>query len=131
MPNLNNRGVILFIVIGLIMVVSVLAIVMLRIISSQSRLTHHQVSRIQSQYAAKAGFLYAFDKLRRNDDPVNWPNSGLIQKSMCRNAAPGCNIIEGDLPPSIERVDIVVYDVGTGPSNTRKIETKAIYTYTP
>ncbi|MDD5476599.1 MAG: hypothetical protein PHG87_00085 [Candidatus Omnitrophica bacterium] len=127
MPNCNKKGVILFIVIGVIMVVAMLTIVILRIISNQSRLTHHQLSRIQGQYAAKAGVLYALDKLRRNDDAL-WPASGQYVKTLCKS---GCDINLPNLPNSIQRVDITVYDLGTGPSGTRKISAKADYTYTP
>lgn len=143
MPNLNKKGVILFIVIGIIMVVSVLATVMLRIISSQSRLTHHQVSRIQAQYAAKAGVLYALDKLRRGDD-LSWSATipaVPVVKRMCKQvAAPDCNaagvIIESNLPNSIKYIDIYVYDPlapapNQGISGTRKVSAKADYTYTP
>jgi len=118
---------ILFIVIGVIMVVAMLAIVILRIISNQSRLIYHQSGRIQGQYAAKAGVLYALDKLRRNDDPA-WPASGQYMKTMCRSA---CDINIPNLPNSIQRVDITVYDVGTGISGTRKVSAKADYTPTP
>jgi len=123
----NKKGTILFIVIGIIMVVSVLAAAMLRLISDQSRLTHHQVSRIQAQYAARAAIIYAYDKLFRNDDGT-WPSTGQITKRMCRS---GCDINEFDLPNSIQRVDITVLDVGSGPNNTRKISANAIYTFPP
>jgi len=111
------------------MVVSVLATVMLRIISHQSRLTHHQVSRIQAQYAAKAALVYTLDKLRRNDD-ASWPATGQYTKRMCRS---GCDINEPNLPNSIQRVDITVFNINTGipGTNTRKISARAIYTYTP
>ncbi len=141
MPNCNKKGVILFIVIGVIMVVAMLSIVILRIISNQSRLTHHQLSRIQAQYAAKAGVLYALDKLRRNDDP-SWTNiippAISVVKRMCRQSTcpdgNSADIIESGpngLPSSIQQVDITVYDLGTGVSDTRKVSAKATYTYTP
>ena len=127
MPNRDKEGVILFIVIGVILVVVILSTVVLRIVSSQSRLTHHQASRIQAQYAAKAGVIYALDKLRRNDD-AGWPASGEYVKTMCKV---GCDINEVQLPNSIQRVDITVYNLGTGLSGTRKVSATAIYTYTP
>lgn len=142
MPNCNKKGVILFIVIGVIMVVAMLSIVILRIISNQSRLTHHQLSRIQSQYAAKAGVLYALDKLRKNDP--SWtsitPPAVSVVKRMCRQvSSPDCNspdIIEPSLPNSIQYVEITVYDPAApypnqGISGTRKVSAKAVYTYTP
>lgn len=124
------------------MVVSVLATVILRIISNQSRLTHHRVSRIQSQYAAKAAVIYALDKLRRNDDP-SWSDTAPlvpVVKRMCRQVAgPDCSVpdvIEASLPPSIQYVDITIYDPAApapnqGISGTRKVSVKAYYTYTP
>ncbi|PIQ91077.1 MAG: hypothetical protein COV71_01185 [Candidatus Omnitrophica bacterium CG11_big_fil_rev_8_21_14_0_20_41_12] len=137
MPDSNKKGVILFIVLGVIMVSVLLATVVLRIISSQSRLTHHNVTRIQAQYAAKAGFLYAFDKLRRGDAvwSATTPVAPVI-KRMCKQAGPGCNIIESDLPISIQYVDITVYDPAAvapnqGINGTRKITAKATYTYIP
>jgi Tfp pilus assembly protein PilX len=128
MPNCNKKGVILFIVIGVIMVVAMLSIVILRTISNQSRLTHHQLSRIQAQYAAKAGVLYALDKLRRNDD-ASWTVSG--PHTMCRSSS--CDINESSLPTSIQQVDINVYNPETtGPlAGTRKVTAKATYTYSP
>jgi len=128
MPNCNKRGVILFIVMGVIMVVAMMSIVILRIISNQSLQTYHQLTRIRAQYAAKSGLLYALDKLRRNDD-ATWPASGQYLKTMCRSA---CNINEPDLHPSIQQVDITVYAVGTGPvPGTRKVSAKATYLDTP
>ncbi|MDD5108850.1 MAG: hypothetical protein PHC29_05010 [Candidatus Omnitrophica bacterium] len=126
-PNCTKKGIILLIVLGVILLVVTLTTVILRIISNQSRLTHHQVSRIQAQYAVKAGVIYALDKLRRNDD-VGWPASGEYIKTMCKT---GCDINEPDLPKSIQRVDITVYNTGTGISGTRKISAKATYTYSP
>ena len=74
MLNCNKRGVILFVVLGVILVVVILANVILTIISNQARLTHHQVSRVQAQYVAKAGMVYALEMLRTNlwaYSPVN------------------------------------------------------------
>jgi len=110
------------------MVVSVLATVMLRIMSNQARLTHHQVSRIQSIYAAKAGIVYALDKLRRNDDNACWPNTGTYTRRMQRSGS-GCDVIETDLPQSIQYVDITVEEPNSGISNTRRVRAKAEYTF--
>ena len=129
MPNRDKSGIILFIVIGIIMVVVILSAVILRIITSHAILTHHQVTRIQALYAAKAGVIYALDKLRRNDDLVNWPASGHITKTMCKTGA--CDIIEPDLPNSVQKVDITVYGLGTGVSGTRKVSATATYNDTP
>ena len=64
MPNCDKRGMVLFIVIGIIMVVVILSTVILRVIANHARLTHHQVVRIQAQYVAQAGIVYALEMLR-------------------------------------------------------------------
>lgn len=51
-------------VLATIMIVVVLANVILVIISNQSRLTRHEVGRVQAYYAAQAGIVYALEKLR-------------------------------------------------------------------
>ncbi|MHB8154853.1 MAG: hypothetical protein ACYDFR_02225 [Candidatus Omnitrophota bacterium] len=126
MPNRGLKGMILFIVIGVIIVVVILSTAILRIIANQLRLTHYQVSRIQAQYAAKAGVIYALERLRRND--VGWIASGQYVKTMCKS---GCDINELSLPDSIQQVDITVYDLVTGISGARKVSAKATFTYTP
>jgi Tfp pilus assembly protein PilX len=136
MPNFGKKGVMLFIVLGLTLVVATLTVAVLSIISNHSRLTHHQVSRIQAQYAAKAGLIYALDKLRRNDD-ASWsattPTTPPVTKTMCRS---GCDINEPDLPGSIQSINITIYDPlaawpNQGISGTRKVSATAIYTYSP
>ncbi|MDD5500872.1 MAG: hypothetical protein PHH57_04205 [Candidatus Omnitrophica bacterium] len=67
MPKSKKNGVVLFIVLGVIIVVTALSTVILRILLNQLRLTHHQVSRIQAHYAAKAGVVYALEKIRIGD----------------------------------------------------------------
>jgi hypothetical protein len=59
-----RRGVALFIVLGTILIVVILANVVLSIILSHSRLTHHQISRIRAHYAGLAGMNYALEQLR-------------------------------------------------------------------
>ncbi len=135
MASFNKKGMILFIVLGVVLVVGILAIVVLRLISSHARLTHHQVTRIQAQYAAKAGMLYALDKLRRDDDAC-WASSGTYTRYLCRGTAAGvctggCVVIEPYLPPAINYVSIVVSDPGTGILGTRQVSATAEFTYTP
>jgi Tfp pilus assembly protein PilX len=134
MPNCDKRGVLVFIVLGVIMVVVILSTVTLRIVASHSRLTHHQVSRIQAQYAAKAGVIYALDKLRRNDDGVCWPPSGPFPYTrIMRSSVPAaCVVIEAALPTSVSQVDITVNDpTASDLPGTQKVSATATFTYTP
>lgn len=135
MPDCNRKGAILFIVVGIIMVVAVLAAALLRTISNQSRLTHHQVTRIQAQYAAKAGMVLVFDKLRRGD----WSQNALVPNYYCINGPVdvGVNCPAGpsrvDDPTIPYNVQITVFPQNppTGINGTARIEIKTDYTYTP
>ena len=125
MLNRDRRGMLVFMVIGIIMVVVIFSMIALRIVANHSRLNYHQVSRIQALYAAKAGVIYALDKLRKNDDSL-WPACGNYQKTMCRS---GCNINEYSLPTAIQYAVISVGDPGSGVSGIRKVSCEAIYSY--
>jgi Tfp pilus assembly protein PilX len=131
MPKRGNSGLVLFIVIGIIMIVVILSTAILRVVSNHSRLNYHQVSRIQAQYAAKAGVLYALDKLRRNDDLTCWPATGTYTNRMVSSGATGCDFNEAALSTSIQEVDITVGVPGSGISGTRKVTAKAVLAVPP
>jgi Tfp pilus assembly protein PilX len=126
----------MYMVLVTLLIVVVLANVVLTIMSSQSRLTHHQVSRIQAYYAALAGVNYAVEMLRSGSDTTNWPMPAAdasYSKTLCRS---GCDINDTDLPLSVARVDITVAgkDVsGCNPPTSgipACISATADYTYT-
>ena len=54
----------LVLVLAVLFFVIVVANIVLILFSSQARLSHHQVSRIQAYYAGMAGINYAFEQLR-------------------------------------------------------------------
>lgn len=130
MPDRKRKGIALFIVLGIIMVVVALTTVILRVTSTQSRLTHHQIERIRAYYADKAGMNLAFYKLRTGDWTA--PASGV--KYYCINGsvdsitctAPVVNDL--DIP---YHVQIAVYPQYSGINQTIKLEIKTSYTYTP
>ncbi|MEW6100672.1 MAG: hypothetical protein AB1481_00040 [Candidatus Omnitrophota bacterium] len=108
----NNKGIILFIVLATLLIMVLLANLILGLVSSQARLTHHQVSRIQAYYAARAGATLAIDMLRRGD--ATWiPAVGgpSVIKRLCRT---GCDVNDLDLPGSISEVEITISPVGVG-----------------
>ncbi|MFH1413847.1 MAG: hypothetical protein ABIG56_03285 [Candidatus Omnitrophota bacterium] len=120
----RKAGVALIIALGTVLIVAILSLVMLRHISSSSSLTQHQVGRTQAYYAAKAGLNYAYDKLRRGDDP-NWSPPGVDASytyQLCNTNRADCVIgavgpgdfNELDLPISIVRVLITVADGTNG-----------------
>jgi len=61
----SQSGVVMLVVLGAIMVVIILANIIMTLMSSQSRLTHHQVSRIQAYYAAMGAINYTYEQLRQ------------------------------------------------------------------
>ena len=105
----NKKGVILFIVLGTLLVVTLLASVVLRFTASHYRLTHHEISRIQAYYMAMAGVNYAIEKLRLDD--TGWSNPGPHTFTLCKD---GCDINEPPLPDSVQQVNIGVGDLDTG-----------------
>ncbi len=149
MPNSNihnKKGIVLFVVLATIFMVILLGNIILNIMSSQSRLTHHQVSRIQAYYAATAGANYAFDKLRRGGDPA-WFIPAAAQTyphCLCRTlhgtcgpAGPACDMQDITIPTSIQGVLITVSGnavpgCAPTPGNVPAcITAMATYTYTP
>ncbi|MDP2044012.1 MAG: hypothetical protein Q8K15_02445, partial [Candidatus Omnitrophota bacterium] len=126
----DSKGVVLFIVLGLILVVVVLAAVILSIISSQSRLTHHQVSRIKAYYAGKGMMNYASDMLRKG----NWvPNaSGGANKYACHRNCIDSGVsatytipIDNDIPYNIQ---VTIHPDKTGPGGvTAQLDIKTDY----
>ncbi len=131
----SRKGVVLFIVLGVIIIVTTLSTVILRIILNQSRLIHHQVSRVQAQYAAKAGMVYAMEKLRTGD----W-----VAGTNCTESSP-CTLTfnTGDFVPSIlispsNGVSIIIREPQSSnssapcynpPGSCACVSTTATYTY--
>jgi hypothetical protein len=61
----KRKSVALVLVLFVLFSVLVVAHIVLIFFSSQSRLSHHQISRLQAYYAGMAGINYAFEQLRR------------------------------------------------------------------
>ena len=123
----KEKGIVLFIVLGTILLVIVLANAILSMISSQSRLTHHQVSRIQAYYAAQAGMNLAIEKLRIGDWQPN--SSGGADKYACIN---GCDVTP-TYPVFADstirfNVKITIHPLNSGINGTTKLDIKTTYT---
>lgn len=121
---IGYKGVALFLVMLVIFITVLLGNVILVLFSSQSRLTHHQISRIQALYAIRAAMNYTFEKLRIGD----WPQGTKVNYSFCQS---GCDVNDSDLPHAVNRVDIIVGAIDSGLPGTRKITITANYTYSP
>ena len=132
MAGLNKRGVVLFTVLAVIFIAVILTNVILALVSSHSRLTHHQVSRIQAFYAAQAGMNYALDQLRRG--PSGTP-AGWAVGSNCVAASP-CTLTDSGFPSQVKSVSIVIKpynaadpDCNNSPNQSACINVTVDYSY--
>jgi Tfp pilus assembly protein PilX len=148
--KISRKGVALFMVLATILIVVVLANVVLTIISNHSRLTRHEVGRIQAYYAAQAGLVYTMEQIRNG----TWPFSGAAERYYCFEDSGGtAQCVDAVIPDdtidydqavtrsSAYKIQIeVCRDSGgpasclpppTTPSGTRRLNAKVDYTYIP
>src|SRR3989338_4970543 len=128
----HKKGTALFIVLATILIIVVLANVILAIISSQSRLTHHQVSRIQAQYAAQAGLVYTLEQLRLGNWKVDPSSDKYACMFGCIDSVTPTYIIPADNDLKYQ-IQVKIWKAGTGnsPQGTARLDAKVNYTYTP
>jgi len=127
----------MYMVLATLMVVVVLANVVLTIIASQSRLTHHQVSRIQAYYASMAGINYATEMLRSGN--ADWPLPAADEsytRTIRHSGSTPPDINESDLPLQVQNVTITISGkdiAGCDPPSGVPVclSATADYTYTP
>lgn len=112
----SHKGVATLLVLLIILIGVIVANATLMIISSQFRLSHHQVNRIKAFYAAQAGINYAVERLRTK----TWATGTY---SICGS---GCDVNDPDIP---YRVDINIGASGSGINNTRLLTVSVNYTY--
>lgn len=133
--NSGERGIVLYMVLLAIFIALLLGASVLGIMSSHTRLTHHQVSRIQAYYVAKAGMVYTLEALRTNAWTV----------SSCPPPA-GCDVDDPTFPPSVinpntgaSGFNVIIRAPGavgctypgSTPAGAACINIKADYTFTP
>jgi len=121
----HKKGVVLLIVLGTLLVVASLVAVILSLILSHARHTHHQTSRIQAYYAAQAGMNLALEQLRVGP-PTGW-TTGTYH--LCKSGCSSPDINDWDIPYP---VTITIYGLGTSIDGVgRRITITTTYTYTP
>ncbi|MFH0762392.1 MAG: hypothetical protein V1925_00695 [Candidatus Omnitrophota bacterium] len=125
----NKKGVALLLVFAIIIVVVILANVALRLILNQSRLTHHQVSRIRAYYASLAGMNLALEKIRLGEwiipDLNGATRFGCINNCIDTSATYPL-VLDPDIPYNVQ---VAIYPKESGANNTAKLEIKTDYTY--
>ncbi|MFY9402235.1 MAG: hypothetical protein WAQ07_02350 [Candidatus Omnitrophota bacterium] len=130
----NSKGSLLIIVLATVLIVFIFSLLILSIISSQSRLTHHQVSRIKAYYAGRGMMNYALERLRSG--AWSLPPTGSryyachralgSPKACVDSVTPRYTITtDSSIPYNIQ---IAIYHNGTGPGGVgSKLEIKTEY----
>lgn len=135
--RINKKGIVLFIVLGVVLITATLAAVVINLVLSHYRFTHHQFSRIQAYYASMAGINYAIEMLRIGPVAGGWVSTD------CPSPG-GCPIPnDSQLPPSIQQPILIILTPscapGPGcncptppaPAGGACISARTVYTYTP
>ncbi len=118
-------------VLAILFVIVALANIILGTMLSQSKLTHHQVTRVQAYYAALGCANYAYQKLLLNND-VTWPRTPVpYTKSFCSSVgvAP-CTYTDNELPASINKIYVTVRQDTAGRPGILQIDAQAVFTNT-
>jgi type II secretory pathway pseudopilin PulG len=139
MPNiLGKKGVAIYLVLATVMVAVILASVIGRVMTNQGRITHHKASRIQAQYAAQAGYVYAMEMLRleRENKPTPnppWTPNGAPTVHFLKNGA-GIGL-DPAFPETIQTIRITINPLNTDPASpffqTHEIDVFVDYTPAP
>ncbi len=91
MSNLfsNKKGIILYMVLGTILVVFVLANVISIIVITQTRFTEHQFNRVRAYYSALAGITFARHMLSLG--VADWTPPAATQPKIIKTICPGAS----------------------------------------
>jgi Tfp pilus assembly protein PilX len=134
----NRRGVVLLIVLATVLVGVIITAAMLGIVSNQSRLTHHHVSRIKAYYAATGIMNYVIEQLRKGNYVPNPSDTGDIYA--CHRECIDAGVtetytipVDADIPYKIQ---VKIYSKNRGTKAffadvVTQLEAKVQYTYTP
>jgi len=136
-PNAAKReGVVLLIVLGTLLVVIVLAGIILSIISSQSRLSNHQISRIKAYYASRGMVNYALEMLRDG----TWVADATANVTACHRDCSGFGVPSPvySIPTDVDipyNVLVIIYPLNSAENtelngNVTQINVKTDYTFT-
>lgn len=94
----NKKGILFVMVLAAVIVALTLGAIFLTFFTSESKVTHHQLSRIQAYYVAMAGVNYAFERI--------W--NGSWQPSTCPSPT-GCVINDTNFPNSTHQQFRVIF----------------------
>lgn len=134
--NGKNKGIMLFIVLGVLLIVTVLASVVLNLILSNYRLTHHQTNRIRAYYATMGGINYALEMLRIGNWTVpasNRTNALICMGPTWAGTLTNCNLTDSGLSYDINvTIGNMSSSLGSAPAiaGTAPISANAEFTYT-
>jgi len=120
----SNRGIALYMVICMLIVVLALAFVVANLLSSHFRFTHHEIQRIRAYYAAMAGLVLAYDQLTYGVPA--WTTAIPTTHQLFCSA---CEFPDATIP---FQVNVLVDIPGTSVDGVgRRVSAAVDYTYTP
>ncbi|MCM8786607.1 MAG: hypothetical protein NC935_00945 [Candidatus Omnitrophica bacterium] len=70
-----KKSAVLIVVIGVTIVLSILALAAIYIMTNEPRIAEHKIRRIRAIFAARAGLVYALERLRREGTDQNTINN--------------------------------------------------------
>ncbi|MBD3245900.1 MAG: hypothetical protein GF333_02700 [Candidatus Omnitrophica bacterium] len=94
-----RKGIVFVVVLGILIVVSSLAFVILMLLTQESRVAEYKIRRMRAFYAAQAGKILALEQLRKG----NWTYDNSY--TICPSAGGGCDAVDPDIAYEVD-VDI-------------------------
>ena len=133
MTNPANKGAVLLVVLSVILTVVALANIILMLVTSQTRLTQHQIGRTQAFYTAHGAMNYAMEMLRTGAWAIPGAGATLVRVLCSQAGGAGCTEpINSGFPFDVV---ITVYSLGADPpgpagaiANVAPIDISVIYT---
>ena len=100
---MNNKAVALILVISLVLIVSVIATVAMKLVTSQAFFVSHQVHRLQAYYAGQAAIAFMYERLRTGQ---------YVAGTNCQPVSGGCasDMDLSNFPTSIQQVVLFIDD---------------------
>lgn len=131
MRHVNTKGVALYLVLTILLVVVIMANIILNFVASQGRLAVHETDRIHAIYAAKGALNYALEMLRLNQSPWDKKNEFCICRTNAECNFDACKsgvekIEDPSLSPKIHYIKITLGALAA--DGSRSVEANVNYT---
>ena len=109
-----KKGVVLVVIIGIMVVISTLALAALYLMSQESRIVEHKIKRTGAFYAAQAGMVLALEKLRKGDWAPHAVQKYCLNDNIDNDCTPSRTVDDANIPYD---VTIEIHPAGTSGSS--------------